>query len=124
MLLIMKDLHRVVICGASLYILAIESGLSMLEMGDVVSIDPILPDTVERIRLLQPDVVIIERNGKSNQFALEILFQNIPLLVLDEAQRSITVLVRENIPITEISELTNVIENINRRQFERRFENV
>ena len=120
----MKDLHRVVICGASLYILAIESGLSMLEMGDVVSIDPILPDTVERIRLLQPDVVIIERNGKSNQFALEILFQNIPLLVLDEAQRSITVLVRENIPINEISELTNVIKNINTRQIERRFENV
>jgi hypothetical protein len=120
----MKDLHRVVICGASLYTLAIESGLSMLEMGDVVSIDPFLPDTVDRIRLLEPDVVIMERNGKSNQFALEILFQNIPLLVLDEAQRSITVLVRENFPKTEISELTNVIKYINRRQFERRFENV
>jgi hypothetical protein len=104
--------------------MAIESGLSMLEMGDVVNIDPILPDTIERICLLEPDVVIMERNGKSKEFALEILFQNIPLLVLDEAQRSITVLVRENIPITEISELTNVIKNINKRQFERRFENV
>ena len=93
-------------------------------MGDVVSIDPFLPDIVERIRLLEPDVVIMERDGKSNEFALELLFQNIPLLVLDEAQRSITVLVRENFPKTEISELTNVIETINRRQFERRFENI
>ena len=120
----MKDLHRVVICGASLYTLAIESGLSMLKMGDIVSIDPVFPNTVERICQLEPDVVIIERNGKSIQFAIEILFRNIPLLVLDEAQRSITVLVRENLPITEIGELTNVIKNINGRQFERRFENV
>ena len=120
----MNDSRRIVICGASIYMLAIESGLSEMAVGDVVCVDPHLPNTVERICLLEPHAVIMERNGKSNQLALEILCQSIPLIVLDEAQRSITVLVTEHLPKAEISELNYVIDKINQKQFERRMENV
>ncbi len=94
--------------------LAIESGLSTMAEVDVVRIDPYLPNAVERICVLEPHVVIIELDGKNNKLALENLCQNIPLLVLDEARRSIMVLAREHVPKAGISELTYVIEKINR----------
>ena len=96
--------------------LAIESGLSAMAEGDVVRIDPYLPNPVERISVLEPQAVIIELNEKTNEPALEILCQSIPLIVLDEARRSIMVLTREHVPKAEISELTSVIEKINRQQ--------
>jgi len=112
----MKDLRRIVICGASIYMLAIESGLSAVAEGVVVRINPYLPNAVERISLQEPHVVIVERNEKSNELTLETLLQNTPFIILDEAQRSITVLAREHVPKAEISELTNMIEKINRKQ--------
>lgn len=96
--------------------LAIESGLSAMAEGDIVRIDPFLPNPVERISALEPHVVITELNGKNSELALEILCQSIPLIVLDEARRSIMVLAREHLPKAEISELTDVIEKINRQQ--------
>ena len=112
----MKDSRRIVICGASIYMLAIESGLSAMVEGDVVRIDPYLPNIVESINLLKPCAVIIELDEKNNELVLENLAQSIHLIVLDEAQRSIKVLAKENIPIAEISELTYVIENIIQQQ--------
>jgi len=111
-----KDSRRIVICGASIYMLAIESGLSAMVEGDVVRIDPYLPNIVESINLLKPCAVIIELDEKNNELVLENLAQSIHLIVLDEAQRSIKVLAKENIPIAEISELTYVIENIIQQQ--------
>jgi hypothetical protein len=96
--------------------LAIESGLSSLAEMDVVRINPYLPNTAERISLLEPHVVMIELNGKNNALALEILCQSIPLIVLDEARRSIIVLGTGHAPKVEINRLTNVIEEITQQQ--------
>ena len=108
----MTDSRRIVICGDSIYLLAIESGLSSKTEGEVVRIDPYLPNIVESINLLKPRAVIIELDEKNNELLLENLAQSIHLIVLDEAQCSIKVLAKENVPIAEISELTSVIENI------------
>jgi hypothetical protein len=112
----MKDLKSTIICGDSIYMLAIESWLSGIREGDVVRINPSLPNTLECIKSLEPHVVIIELTGKSNVLALEILGQSIPLIVLDEARRSIMVLTKEEASKAEISELTYVIERINWQQ--------
>ena len=81
----MKDSNSTVICGDSIYMLAIESGLSGMAEVDVVRINPYLPNTLERIKVLEPHVVIIERTWKNNELALEILGQSIPVIILDEA---------------------------------------
>lgn len=112
----MKDSRRIVVCGASIYMLAIESGLSAMSEVEVVRINPYLPNTVERIGALEPNVVIIELNGNNNELVLENLSQSTPLIVLDEARRSIKVLTREHFPKAEISELTSVIEKIIQQQ--------
>ncbi len=96
--------------------LAIESGLSGIAEVDVVRISPYLPNTQEGIKVQEPHVVIIERTWKNNELALKILGQSIPLIVLDEARRSIMVLTRVDVPKAEIGELTYVIERINRQQ--------
>jgi hypothetical protein len=96
--------------------LAIESGLSGMVEADVVRINPYLPKTLDRIKVLEPRVVIIERTWKNNELTLEILDQSIPVIVLDEARRSFMVLTKEDVPKAEISELTHVIERINRQR--------
>lgn len=96
--------------------LAIESALSGIAEVDVVRINPYLPNTLKRIKKLEPQVVIIERTWKYYELALEILGQSMPVIILDEARRSIMVLTKEDVPNAEISELTNVIERINRQQ--------
>lgn len=92
--------------------LAIESGLSKMEGLDVVRIDHHRHSSVERINELEPNVVIIERNGDHGVLALDLLWENIPLIVLDEARRSIMVLNRMHMPRAGIKELTSVIEEI------------
>jgi len=113
---VMKNIRRIVICGASIYMLAIENGLTAMSEGEIVRINPYLPNTLEHINVLEPKVVIVERNRKNNQLALELLQQGFPLIVLDEAQCAITVLGRERISKSEISALTCVIEKIIRQQ--------
>jgi hypothetical protein len=112
----MKASRRIVICGGSIYMLAIETGLTEVVEQDVVRVNPNLPNTLEHINLLDPNVVIIERNRKNNPLAHELLQQGFTLIVLDEAQRAITVLGRERSSRSEISELTCVIEKIIRQQ--------
>lgn len=108
----MNDSRRIVLCGASIYMLAIESGLSKMEEVDIVRIDPYHPNSVERINELEPNVVIMERNGDHSVLALDILWENKPLIVLDEARRSIMVLNSMYMPKAGIMELTSVIEEI------------
>jgi hypothetical protein len=95
--------------------LAIESGLSSRVEADVLRVNPMLPDIIDHITAAKPRVVIIEQYGTCSQLALEILRESIPLIVLDEARRSILVLTREHAPKAGIGELTGLIEEIMRR---------
>jgi hypothetical protein len=115
----MNDSPRTVICGASIYMLAIETGLSKMAEGDIVRINPYQPDIVKRISQLEPHVVIMEWNEENSALAREITAQCIPLIALDEARHSISILPGEHQPTTEINKLTSVIEKINREQLER-----
>lgn len=95
--------------------LAIESGLSAVTGGDVVRIHPNLPNITDRIKALEPRAVIIERTGKNSQIAMNLLEQGIPVVVLDEAQRSVLVLSNDESPKTRIHQLTSIIERINQQ---------
>jgi hypothetical protein len=96
--------------------LAIETSLAAMVSGNVVRINPNFPNTVERINGLEPHVVIVEQKGSSHDLELENLNKGIPLIILDEAQRSIRVLTRERATHVEIGELTSLIAKINQQQ--------
>ena len=95
--------------------LAIESGLSSRVDVNVHRVNPTLPDVIDQINLVKPQVVIIEQDGTCSQLALEILRESTPLIVLDEAGRSIMVLTRDHAPRAGIGELAGLIEEIMKR---------
>jgi uncharacterized protein YqgV (UPF0045/DUF77 family) len=92
--------------------LAIESGLSMMGIEPVVRIDPHLNNPLKLICLMDPHVVIIERNGGAEQLVRGILEQHIPVIHLDEAQSSMTVMTQDLAPQIAISKLVSLIEEI------------
>jgi hypothetical protein len=98
--------------------LAIESGLSSQVDVNILRVNPLLPEIIDHITLVKPRVVIMEQSGTCSQLALEILRESIPLIVLDEAGRSIMVLTREYTPRAGIGELTGLIEEIMKRSEE------
>ena len=108
----MKDNHRIVICGVSIYILAIEAGLSALTKNETIRIDPCSKNSAEDIKLLKPDVVIVEKNSSHSEIMMEILLQDIPVIMLDVAQQSTTFLTKDLEPQEEIRQLSSIIEGI------------
>ena len=59
----MDRVQRVVICGQSIFLLAIEAGLAALPEVEVSRFDSRLPAVADRIAALEPDVVVVERNS-------------------------------------------------------------
>lgn len=108
----MKDTHRIVICGVSIYILAIEAGLSALTKNETIRIDPCSKDSAEEVKLIKPDVVIVEKNSSHSEIMMEILLQDIPVIMLDVSQQSVTVLTKDPEPKEEIYQLSSIIEGI------------
>jgi hypothetical protein len=76
---------RVVICGQSIFALAMEAALvSKSEPGpEIVRVHPHLPAIIERIAALQPAVVLLENCGNHQALTLALLRRAIPLVELD-----------------------------------------
>jgi hypothetical protein len=75
---------RVVICGQSIFALAMEAALvSKSGPGpEIVRVHPHLPAIIERIAALQPAVVLLESCGDHAALALALLRRAIPLVAL------------------------------------------
>jgi hypothetical protein len=113
----MKPPQRILICGTSIFVAAIESGLNAMTMGEVLGFDPHLPNAPARITALEPNVVIMEKAADNNELAQAVLHQGFPVIILDEAERRITVLSGPSFSDAEVveagmEELTQVIKKI------------
>ncbi len=113
----MNHPQRIVICGTSIFVSAIESGLDAMAIGEVLGFNPHLPKALTRITALQPNVVIMERAADNDVLAQAFLYQGFPIIILDEAHRKITALSGPLYPAVEVveagmGELTQVIKKI------------
>ena len=64
----MERMQHVVICGQSIFLLAIEAGLAALPEVDVARFNPHVPAVADRIATREPDVVVVERdNGDARE---------------------------------------------------------
>ena len=70
----------VVICGESLYLMAIEARLADYEPIQVVRFDPYLPDAAARVASLHPAAVLVERQGDRFHLIDDLLALNIPVV--------------------------------------------
>lgn len=84
----MSHTHCIVICGQSIFALALEAALThnptppTSEIA-VVRVHPHLPDVAERIAGLHPSLVLLENCGNHQALTLTLLKQCIPLVALD-----------------------------------------
>ena len=108
----MNHLQRIVICGTSIFSMAVEAGLAALPDIDVVRLDPHLPGGGDRVAALKPDAVIVERDGVSAGLALDLLGRGFPVIELDTAEGMLTILNRHQIRVSGMDELVRVIEQV------------
>ncbi|HRW06753.1 MAG TPA: hypothetical protein P5121_16735 [Caldilineaceae bacterium] len=95
---------RVVIYGASLILAAIEAGLKEWPNFTITHIDPNLPLAVEQIRVLQPQVVIVDGRHDDSGICPSLI-----LRVDRMANNQAAVFNNQSYPITHIDELVDVI---------------
>ena len=113
----MKQPRRIVICGTSIYMMAIETGLRTKAELEVLRVNPHLPNAAERIAALKPDAFVVERDDHSSRLVMALLGQGFPLMFLDPLERKITILVGHQVLDGEIDDPSTMIEKISRRRY-------
>ncbi len=103
---------RIIICGRSIFAMVVETSLAELPDLHVTRLDPHLPEALERITDLTPDVVLIERGSGQGDLALTLLSLGIPLIELDGKEKRALALTGYQVPTAGIDDLTRMIEQV------------
>jgi hypothetical protein len=96
---------RIVICGQSVFVMAIEAGLAALPDVEVIRLHAYLPTLIERINALQPDMVVIEHDQNRSDLALALLSRGLPLIVLDGEQTQGLLITGRTFPVSDLTAL-------------------
>ena len=82
----MPSRSRLVICGQSIFVMAIEARLAECPAIEVIRLNLYMPDLLRRIITWQPDVVVLEYKQSHDDLALALLGHNLDLIVLNAQQ--------------------------------------
>lgn len=102
----MRHIQRFVICSMaqSIFLLSIEASLFNRPHLEVLRMDPLSPDLLARLRKIEPDLILIEK--ENHTIAQKLLQAGFPLLLLDSDHSIITTPTGEQIPISAVDDLT------------------
>ncbi len=103
--------QRIIICGKSIFLSAIEAGLAALPELEVIHFHPHLPGAMKRIADLEPDMIVVEQNNTHSDLILALLNQNLSLVELDEAGQG-TFLTGRKLPISDAEDMAHFLEQI------------
>ncbi|MEM7344871.1 MAG: hypothetical protein AAF485_11565 [Chloroflexota bacterium] len=78
----MSEKSHIVICGQSIFIMAIEASLADSLQIATTRLNTFLPDLIDRITLLNPDLVVIDSTEKSGDLVLALLEQGLSVITL------------------------------------------
>lgn len=98
--------------GDSLLMDTVEASLGKkLEMG-VVRIHTTVPNAVERLKALHPDLVILDLDAPDSQFVLAFFKEqpNVPLLCLDVTSSQVLALSCQHYTVPTANDLTRIID--------------
>ncbi len=107
-----KHTQRIIICGESIFLSAIESGLATLSGLEVIHFHPHLPDVVARMADLKPDMIIVEQNDTHGDLALALLSRDLPLVKLDAQTGQGTFLTGRKFPISGVEDVTRLLDQV------------
>ena len=115
----MEEQHIVVLYGNSLFMAGVEASLRGRHGLDVVRIDTTLPDAVQRLDALRPDVVIFDLTApdsplalRPSPFAISFLSEHpgISLIGLDLNCNAMTVFSSQQHTVLTANDLAQVIQ--------------
>lgn len=101
----MSAIARVVICGQSVFVLAIESSLATLPGVEVIRLHAHLPALLERILTLHPNVVVLEQKQSRSNLTLALLDLGLPVITLDIEQMQGTLITSRSFPVSDLTKL-------------------
>jgi hypothetical protein len=108
----MAQVQHVLICWQSIFLLAIEAGLAALPGVEVIRVGSRLPGAADRIAALEPDVIVVERDGRKAGLALELLERGFPVMEIDAADGALTILNGRRLSAHGIEDLAQAILRI------------
>ena len=110
----MGDARRVIICGNSLFLLAIEDSLRRVPALEVTRVNLHLPAATARVAALEPDVVIVDRSNGAGDLALELLHAQPELAVIgvDVARSVLTVFSSHQVAANSLDDLVQAIDKV------------
>ncbi|MCP4542718.1 MAG: hypothetical protein GY832_36815 [Chloroflexi bacterium] len=104
--------QRIIICGTSIFLSAIEAGLAAWPGLEVIHFHPHLPGVVERIAALEPDMVVVEQNDAHGDLVLALLSRGLPLVELDAQTGQGTFLTGRKFPISGAEDMVRLLKQV------------
>ena len=105
----MNPTLRVVIYGQSIFLMAIEVGLTNQPELEVIRLHGCPSETIENIIALNPHLVVVEQNNNYNELILTLLRGGLTLVELNEKGQGI-LLSQRSVPISGPADLIHLIE--------------
>lgn len=107
---VMDHIRRIVLCGDSVFLLAIESSLATLPQVETIRINPHIPDVLARIAAQEADLIILEKGTNNGKIPLALLQGSIPLIIMDSDKHNLTIVTGTQVQVAEFSDLLQVID--------------
>jgi len=105
----MDQIQRVVLCGDSVFMLAIDASLAALPGVETSRFNPHLPDLSARIAAQEPNLILLEKK-MNDEIPLELLHEDIPSILINPEERNITTINSAVVQKAEIGDLVQIIQ--------------
>jgi chemotaxis response regulator CheB len=117
----MDKIRKVAFCGRSLMMAGLEAGLRGRKGLETIWLDADLPDAIEQLGSLQPDVLVVDLSNPHSEYALTCLceYPGIPVIGLDLTTNRATVISSQNYDTPTAPDLAKLLQREARKQSER-----
>jgi len=105
-----NNTQRIIICGESIFLSAIASGLTALPGLEIIHFHPHLPSIVERMADLEPVMIVVEQNDAYSDLILILLSQDLPLVELNIRAGQGTLLTGRKFPVSSAEDMVRLLE--------------
>ncbi len=105
----MSITRRVILCGDSIFIKAIETALAKESYMDIQRLDLIIPDLLSQIVAFKPDLVMLAEDETPSDLALALLNYGLPLVQLHPNRAAL--LTHQTVSVLCAADVERLIEN-------------
>lgn len=102
--------RRVVLCGDSIFMLAIEAVILARPTKNIITRLPKRPLSLARLLALSPDIIIFEQDEDPNIFFRMLAQTNVSLIEVNPTQQTIQVFDTKQAPLNDIQNVLHTLQ--------------